>query len=290
MSDLLAHLPIELLEAHPHNPRGPIDPATVEELAASIREKGILEPLLVVPIRNSSKTWKIDAYTVIAGHRRLAAAKLAGLETVPAIARELGPVEQEEIMLVENLQREDLTPLQEARAYQRLIAQGLTQADVGRRVGLPGNRIQLRLTILKLSKRVQELFDSNQLPVTLAPLLAKVESADRQERLAHLVASRRLTVPKVKEMVENVAEMEATEKKVDKSRAKPTTEKRETAEIVFTRLDAIAALEARNGDQLPYADLIAAIEQVCTTCGMGNFAHICAACPLPQFVKNLTSK
>src|SRR5262245_15259090 len=124
---------LDLLDPHPNNPRGPVDPTSVEDLAASIREKGILEPLLVAPARKSGQNWKIERYVTVAGHRRRAAAELAGLVEVPAIIRDLLPAEQEEVMLVENLQREDLTLLQEARAYQRLQTQhGVTMADLAR--------------------------------------------------------------------------------------------------------------------------------------------------------------
>lgn len=84
----LLHIPIEQLYPHPRNPRGTIDPAGVEELAASIKEKGILEPLLGVPQRDKGRQWMVTGYTVVAGHRRLAAAKLAGLTTVPLIHKE----------------------------------------------------------------------------------------------------------------------------------------------------------------------------------------------------------
>src|SRR5262245_47778192 len=147
------------LDPHPNNPRGPVDPATVEELASSIREKGILEPLIVVPVRNAGQAWKIERYLTVAGHRRRVAAQLAGLAEVPAIVRDLGPAEQEEVMLVENLQREDLTLLQEAKAFRRLADQyGLTGADVARRTGVEKTRVQQRLAILKLSVAAQSLF------------------------------------------------------------------------------------------------------------------------------------
>jgi ParB family chromosome partitioning protein len=101
--------PVDLLFPHPHNPRGEVDPATVQELADSIREKGALEPLIVVPHPE-----KPEGYLVVAGHRRRAASILLGLadlDEVPVIVRDFTPVEQEEVMLAENIQREDLSPL-----------------------------------------------------------------------------------------------------------------------------------------------------------------------------------
>lgn len=279
---------LDLLDPHPNNPRGPVDPASVAELADSIRQKGILEPLIVVPARNSGQVWKIERYTVVAGYRRRAAAQVANLAEVPAIVRELGPGEQEEIMLVENLQREDLTLLQEAKAYRRLVEQHkLTYADIARRVGKNNAYIQQRMAILKLPASVQSLFDGRDMPVTVIPLLLKVENSDRQERLAQMVASRRLAVPKLKEMIEKEAEASATDKAVDKSRNGRQPAKREAPAQIYTRAAAVADLERLNGAALKYSDVLAALNGICNNCGMGNHEAICAACPLPQMIGNL---
>lgn len=274
------------LYPHPHNPRGAVNPASVQELADSIKEKGILEPLIVV--RHPEKP---DGFLVVAGHRRRAAAELAGLAEASVIVRDYSPVEQEEVMLAENIQREELSPLQEAKAYQRLVAGGQTQMNVARKLGINAARIQSRLVILKLPSSVQRLFDSNELPITLAPLLTRIADIDRQERLANLVASRRLTVPKLKEMVDRIVEAEQTDSTVDKERRRKRKEKSANATdcptVVYTRADALADLSARNGNALRFSDLLKAFDGVCQNCGMGNFADICAACPLPQFINNL---
>jgi ParB family chromosome partitioning protein len=271
---------------HPHNPRGVVNPASVQELADSIKEKGILEPLIVV--RHPEKP---DSFLVVAGHRRRAAAELAGLAEASVIVRDYSPVEQEEVMLAENIQREELSPLQEAKAYQRLVSGGQTQMNVARKLGINAARIQSRLVILKLPLSVQRLFDSNELPITLAPLLTRITDIDRQERLANLVASRRLTVPKLKEMVDRIVEAEQTDSTVDKERRRTRRETSANATkcpaVVYTRADALADLAKRNGSALRFSDLLEAFDGVCQSCGMGNFADICAACPLPQFINNL---
>lgn len=284
-------IPLELFDPHPNNPRGPVDPSSVEELAASIREKGIIEPLIVVPVRNSGQRWKIERYLTVAGHRRRAAAQIAGLTEAPAIVRELSPDEQEEIMLVENLQREDLTLLQEARAYQRRVATGLTFADVARRVGVSHGRVQQRMGILKLPEAVQRLFDGKDMPITAAPLLLKIHNPDRQERLAQMIATRRLAVPALKEMIDKEAEVAETDRAVEKSRAGGKTAGREprTLTQVYTRSDAVSDLERRNGDTLKYSDVLQALHGVCDSCGMGAHAAICAACPLTQLINNLVN-
>jgi ParB family chromosome partitioning protein len=274
------------LHPHPHNPRGVVNPANVQELADSIKEKGILEPLIVV--RHPEKP---DGFLVVAGHRRRAAAELAGLTEASVIVRNYSPVEQEEVMLAENIQREELSPLQEAKAYQRLVAGGQTQMNVARKLGINAARIQSRLVILKLPLSVQRLFDGNELPITLAALLTRITDIDRQERLANLVASRRLTIPKLKEMVDRIVDAEQTDSTVDKERRRKRTENSLNATncsaVIYTRANALADLEKRNGSALCFSDLLKAFDGVCQNCGMGNFADICAACPLPQFIGNL---
>jgi ParB family chromosome partitioning protein len=283
-------IPIGLLDPHPNNPRGLVDPATVEDLTNSIREKGILEPLLLAPVRNRAQNWKIDRYVTVAGHRRRAAAELAGLAEVPAIVRDLSPAEQEEVMLVENLQREDLTLLQEARAYRRLMEQhGLPQTDVARRIGIDKTRVQSRLSILRLPEAVQSLFDGRDMPITAVPLLLKVEHTDRQERLAQMISSRKLAVPKLKEMLDKEAEAKETDQAVEKSRKKKSAgEKAQRDEMAkYSRLDAVADLERLNGAALRYSDVLSALNGVCDNCGMGAHNEICRACPLPQMINNL---
>jgi hypothetical protein len=138
---------------------------------------------------------------------------------------------------------------------------------------------------------VQRLFDSNELPITLAPLLTRIENIDRQERLANLVASRRLTVPRLKEMVDRIVEAEQTDAEVNTERRRSGKAKKNEAPkrpvVVYTRANAVADLERRNGNALSYADLLKALEGVCENCGMSGFSDICAACPLPQFINNL---
>ena len=177
--------PTASLRPNPFNPRLMLDPASVDDLAASIAthrdQGGILQPLLVTP----------DG-TVVAGHRRLAAARRAGLTDVPVIVRSLSPVEQLEIQLVENLQRADLTPIEEARAYHLLLEVGTTLASIARTVGVPANRVRDRLTLLDLDEQVQGQVHRNELPMRVALLLAPLRDQARQRRLAGIAARRRL--------------------------------------------------------------------------------------------------
>lgn len=276
--------PLDLLRPHPHNPRGEVDPAAVGELADSVKQMGVLEPLIV--------TAEADAFLIVAGHRRFAAARAAGLVSVPAVVKDLSPVEQEEVMLAENIQRENLSPLQEARAYRRLMDQGVTVSDIARRLGTNQARVHSRHIILKLAPAVQQMFDRNELPTTLAPLLHKVKFHERQERLAGLVATRRLTVPRLKAMVDEMARAEQEKPARPKGAAtKPAAPPAPPPKVVrpaYSRADALADLK-RQADRVWSLDnLVDALEGVCAGCGMAGFPAICGACPLPQYVRNLT--
>jgi ParB family chromosome partitioning protein len=186
--------PISSLRPNPLNPRGDVDASGLDELAASIGSQGVLQPLLITP-----------EGVVVAGHRRLAAARLAGLQDEPAVIRDLDPMQQQEIMLVENLQRKDLSPVEEARAYQRLLDAGHTLAQLARRVGAPSARITARLALLRLDERVQWMFHRGDLPLTLAPVLLKVADPVRQRQIATIGTRRQLTVPEMQRIVERGA-------------------------------------------------------------------------------------
>lgn len=295
-ADVIRHLsPTELLP-HPHNPRGQVDPASVEELADSIREKGIIEPLIVVPNRDKGRAWMIVNYIIVAGHRRHAAAVLARKQTIPCLVREMTASEQEDLMLVENLQREDLTLYQEAKAFRRRLDEepGLKQSDLARRLGLPEYRVGQRLQILQLPVTVQRLFDGD-LPITAAPLLLAIQNADRQLRLANMIANRTLTVPALKQMVQKEKTAGKAEDTAGKTGKQPKSDgrsadaKAQKKADAYTRASAVLDLEGVKQDSLTFDDVLASMSGVCNSCGMTANPEICAACPLPQFINNLVN-
>ncbi len=138
----LVRIPLALIEVGSVQPRSRFDEAALEELAASIREKGLLQPVLVRP--------KGDGYELVAGERRFRAAQRAGLSEVPAIVRELDDRSALELALVENLQREDLSPVEEARGYARLSEMGLSHEEIARRVGKSRSAVTNALRLLQL--------------------------------------------------------------------------------------------------------------------------------------------
>lgn len=154
------------------NPRGEVTAADLEELAQSIKSQGILQPLLVVA--------EGDGYTIVAGERRFRAAKIAGLKEVPVVVREFDEQTRLEVMLVENLQREDLTPIEEGRTFLRLTEEpfNLSQRDLAPRVGKSQSHISKRIALLKLPDAAQADVEKGKLPVQDAEQLARLEPED----------------------------------------------------------------------------------------------------------------
>ena len=141
-------IPIDRIRSNPRQPRLRMDDAALETLTASIREHGVIQPVLV--------TETLDGYQLVAGERRVRAAKAAGLDHVPAVVRQLADREQLELALVENLQREDLDPVESARAYRALIEEfGFTQEDLAARVGRARSTVTNTLRLLDLNDAVQ---------------------------------------------------------------------------------------------------------------------------------------
>lgn len=173
---MLEVLSIEKLSGSPDNPRRSV--GDVKELAASIAAVGILEPLVVTADGNGG-------YVVVAGARRLAGAKAAGLAEVPCIVRELTDEQQAEVMLVENLQREDLSPLEEASAYRRLTELGWSQRQLAERIGRSQAHISKRMALLELPEKVHDVVDSGGITIEAAVELGKV--ADHPEELEEIL-------------------------------------------------------------------------------------------------------
>lgn len=160
---------IDRIVPNPLQPRRSFDEAKIDELAASVRDQGIIQPLLV---RRAG-----ERYELIAGERRLRAARKAGLTDVPVVVREAGNGEMLELALIENLQREDLNPIEEASAYQRLQEEfDLTQEEIARRVGKGRPTVANSVRLLLLPKEVQQLVTAGKLPAGQARALLGLES------------------------------------------------------------------------------------------------------------------
>jgi ParB family transcriptional regulator, chromosome partitioning protein len=185
---------LERLDANPYQPRSSMDPARLAELAASIRETGLVQPILVRP--------RGERYQIIAGERRWRAARAAGLTTIPATVREVPDAQLLELALVENVQREELTALEEAQAFGRLQSEfGLTQEEIARRVGRERSTIANTLRLLRLPRGVRELVSAGRLEAGHARALLALERAEDQVALGQEAARRGLSVREVERRV-----------------------------------------------------------------------------------------
>jgi ParB family chromosome partitioning protein len=188
-------LPIDQITPNPYQPRKTFNDVAIRELSESVRAHGIVQPLLVT--RNGGK------YQLIAGERRFRAAKLAGLTTVPAIVKDpivgLGALE---IALIENIQREDLNPIEEAMAYQQLHDEfGLTQEEVAKRVGKERSTVANSLRLLRLPDKVKRLVAATQLSMGHARALLSLQGTKQQEDLAERIVRDDLSVRQTESIV-----------------------------------------------------------------------------------------
>jgi len=185
---------IDRLKPNPHQPRKKWDPKALEELAQSIQETGILQPIVVVPDEEN--------YTIIVGERRWRAAKKIGLQTIPVLIRNLTETQQHEAMLIENLQREDLNPIEIAKAYQKMTQDfSYTQEDVAKKVGKDRASVANTLRLLKLPGDIQELIQEGKLSMGHARALIPVEDPERQRSMAKRIVKDNLSVRGVEKWV-----------------------------------------------------------------------------------------
>lgn len=198
----LMELPIDRIVANPNQPRRNFDEESLTELAASMKELGVLQPILVRVVG--------DGFELIAGERRLRAAKRAGLKVVPVVVREAEGVASLEQALVENLHRQDLNPLEEAAAYQRLIEEfGYTQEQVAERVGRSRSGVANLLRIFQLTPAVQKLVGDGMLSAGHAKALLGHPDRAYQESLAKRAVTDELTVRAVEDLVKERLRLEA---------------------------------------------------------------------------------
>lgn len=204
-------LNISEIEPNVSQPRKMFDEEQLGELAESIRRYGVLQPLLVQK--------KGDRYELIAGERRWRAAKLAGFREVPVIVREYTRQQTMEIALIENVQRADLNPIEEAKAYQMLIQEfGLRQEDVAERVAKNRATITNSMRLLKLDERVQEMLIQDRLTGGHARALLSLEDGEKQYQLALKTVENHLSVREVERLVKELLKPKKAKKKAEPER------------------------------------------------------------------------
>lgn len=192
----LQEVPLERIDASRFQPRVHFDQQGLEELAQSVRSGGVVQPIILRPLG--------QRFELVAGERRLRAARLAGLERLPALVRVLSDEQALELSLVENIQREDLNPLEQARAFERLANDfALTQEQIAARTGKDRATVANLLRLLRLPQEVQELVEEGKLTAGHARALLKLEDSPVLQRvLAKRIVARRMSVRQAEEMVE----------------------------------------------------------------------------------------
>lgn len=173
---------------NPHQPRLRFDEGKLQELSRSIREHGILQPLIVTPLPDGK-------YELIAGERRLQAAKLAGLATVPVLVRDAEENEKLELAIIENVQRHDLDPIEEAKAYSRLMDEfGLTQEETAKKMGKSRSAVANMVRLLSLPIEIQRAISEGKISEGHAKALLSIENPEKQRALFDLIMKTGMTV------------------------------------------------------------------------------------------------
>lgn len=182
------NLSVDRIDPNPHQPRQRFDHADLEDLVSSIKEHGILQPLVVTDAGNGR-------YELIMGERRLRASKIAGLNTVPAIVRDADDRQKMELAIIENVQRSDLNPIEEARAYLRLQEEfGMTQQDVGRRVGKSRAQVANTIRLLQLPDEIQHALNDRKISASNARTLLSFPTDEERMAMFHAMLAGNFTV------------------------------------------------------------------------------------------------
>ena len=199
LENTILQVPIEDIIPNRFQPRLSFDDASLADLASSIKEHGIIQPLVL--------RRKNDKYEIIAGERRFKAAKMAGLVSVPAVISNLDDNTSAEVAIVENIQRKDLTAIEEARSYQALLNKGyMTQDELARKMGLSQSAISNKLRLLTLDEAVQEAILAEKISERHARTLLKVPSHEKQRELLNKVINERLTVKQLEDEIKKIDE------------------------------------------------------------------------------------
>ena len=203
----IQEIPVGELDPNPDQPRQSFDQEGIAQLADSIRDQGVLQPLLVVPASGGR-------YRIIAGERRYRASRVAGLETVPCIVKDIDVIRQMEIALIENLQREDLNPMEAARGIQALMKQcGYTQEKVSTRLGKSRPAVANLLRLLSLPEEVTEMVRDGLISAGHARVLAGIRDPEEQIRLAHRAADEGMSVRRLEQLASAAKEKPAKKRR-----------------------------------------------------------------------------
>jgi ParB family chromosome partitioning protein len=221
----LTEAPVRAVVPNPHQPRTQFDEEALRELADSIREHGLIQPLIVTRVSE-------DHYALIAGERRWRAAQLAGLETVPVVIKDVAPQQMLEMALVENVQRSDLNPLEEAAAYKHLSEEfGLTQDQIAQRVGKSRVAVANTMRLLKLPEAIKARLADGLITEGHARALLSINDAAVQQRLLSQIVKNGLAVRQTEELVRRLLEDHPAAKKAQSGAVHPRSSAADTRSI-----------------------------------------------------------
>lgn len=247
--DALTELAVGLLKPGRFQPRTRMDPQSIAELADSIKAQGLIQPILVRPVENGK-------YEIIAGERRWRASQLAGLTQVPVVVRSVPDKAALAIALIENIQREDLNPLEEATGIQRLVDEfDMTHETAAQAVGRSRSAVTNLLRLLNLSKAVQDLLMQGKIEMGHARALLAI-SGSRQAELAHQIISRNLSVREAEQLV---GQVESTSRKTPRKQPRKDRDlqalEEELSEILGTTVTVKTIRGGRGKLTIDYASL-----------------------------------
>lgn len=231
------------LRPNPYQPRKTFDETAMNELADSIRQSGVFQPII---IRQS----EIKGYEIIAGERRFRASKLADLDTIPAIVRTFTENEMMQIAVLENLQREDLSPLEEAEAYEMLMTNiSLTQEELSKRLGKSRSHVANHLRLLTLPNPVKELVQDNQLSMGQARTLLGLKDKAKIVELARKVVDEGMTVRQLEQLVItlNGEAPKETKKKSDSKKVPKSPYIRESEDRLMDKFGTSVIIQEKSG-------------------------------------------
>ena len=187
---------LDELRSNPYQPRQVFNEEALQELADSIKEHGVFQPIIIKK--------SIKGYEIIAGERRVKASKLAGLDEIPAIVRDFSDEEMMEIALLENLQRENLNPMEESRAYRKLIETlNITQEELAKKLGKSRSYITNMIGLQNLPSSIQTMISDNKMSMGHARVLSKLENEDQQKELADKITTEGISVRELENITQS---------------------------------------------------------------------------------------
>lgn len=242
-NEQVVDIPLSLIKPNPYQPRKEFDKESINELASSIKEHGVIQPIIVKAVGNE--------YTIIAGERRYRASLSLNLTTIPAIIRTYDKAKMIELALIENLQREDLSAVDEANAYDLMIKElGYSQVEVAKRVGKSRSYVTNMLGILRLPSEVLNMLKSNKISYGHARALSKIADEARMIDLAHLIVMKNLSVRQIEELVANEDKKIAQKKRKSNKQIITKTIGEDSLKIKIAVDNSKVVIKAKNQNEL----------------------------------------